>query len=189
MQRWFSQGFTYHEVRCANPRRVIHGIASTPWIDEHKHSLSSDGCVIKLPVPLMSEHAKVGGGVGEVFFVRQCSDQIYVRATVFETPSGNYAWQLIEAGEIACFSIGGKAGDANVIEAQVDGIKFWKSWELGEVSIVRHPANPTCGFEIYRGMDRPVFGGRAASGGVVTATGQQPPRRVVRAVDLPERLS
>jgi hypothetical protein len=53
---------------------------------------------------------------------------------------------LIAAGEVAAFSVGSKWAD---LVAEVDGVRYFRSWTLKEVSIVRTPANPDCSLRIY----------------------------------------
>ena len=140
-------------------RRMIHGVASTPTINSHKYSLASAGCQAKLPVPLKSEHA--AGQIGEVVLLRKSAREIYVRAVLFDTPAADYAWSLIKAGETRCFSGASKGGvvsdgklsylPALVGDAVVDGVTFYKSWWLDEVSVCRIGANPDCHFDIFKG--------------------------------------
>lgn len=140
--------------------RMIEGIASTPRISSHKHSLSSDGCMIRFPIPLLSHHGFVGDTrhapykpdqikIGEVVWIQKSPQAIRVRAIVDRNEAADYAWSLIEKGETLCFSVAAKKGTARV-QALVDGAHFYDRWELEEVSVCRRGANPDCKFRIVR---------------------------------------
>jgi hypothetical protein len=50
----------------------------------------------------LSDHAKTGGPIGDVVWLRKSAREVYIRATVFDaTAAGRYAWKLIEAGKLA----------------------------------------------------------------------------------------
>jgi hypothetical protein len=65
--------------------------------------------------------------------------------------------------------------NTSTIEAEVDGIRFHKSWKLGEVSIVRTPANPDCWCLIWIGNcdtgDLPPVGARGERRDTASGTG------------------
>ena len=126
---------------------MIQGIASTPTIDDHGQSLASKGCSFSLPVPLLSKHAKFGWPIGEVVLARKSPSQIYVVASLFEGRAADYAWRLVQTGELQCLSVA-VAPDGCEVEAEVEGVRFYSKWRLAEVSIVRRGANPDCRFEI-----------------------------------------
>lgn len=135
-------------VKRHSGKRMIHGVATTPTISSNKQSMSSRGCTIRLPVPVFSQHASAADRIGEVVSVRKSAREIYVIAVIDEHgAAADYAWRLIEAGEVRAFSVAAIKGAE--IGAIVDGIKFWKRWTLGEVSICRAGANPDAYFEIY----------------------------------------
>lgn len=126
-------------------KRRIHGIASTPTITSNNGSKSSAGCMVRFPIPLLSSHSKFGKAIGDVTLVRRGERDIYVQADIHENPAGNYAWRLIQDGELATLSVG--AADMH-LQAEVDGVKFYDRWRLKEVSICRNGANPDCVFEV-----------------------------------------
>jgi hypothetical protein len=112
---------------------MIHGIASTPSINSHKYALLSRGCRAKLPVPVLSAHSP-HGKVGQVIFLRKSATQIYVRCTIYENEAGDYAWRLIERGELSAFSGAADFATAH-LQAEIEGVKFYDSWRLQEVSM------------------------------------------------------
>jgi hypothetical protein len=127
--------------------RLIHGIASTPAINSNRVSRASRGCRVRFPLPLFCTHAEVGEPIGDVVSVRLSEREIYARAEIFSNRAGDYAWKLIEDGELRCFS----AGSAdNKVQGVVDGIKFISSWRMRELSICRQGANSDARFEIMR---------------------------------------
>ena len=131
-------------------RRMIFGIASTPTINSHGYSLSSDGCAARLPVPVLSEHAGEGKPIGEVILLRKNREHVYVEAVIFEDNfAADHAWKLIESGKLRAFS-GAMSGDPRTYHLQgiADGVSFYDRWTLKEVSICRAGACPGCGFEI-----------------------------------------
>ena len=81
-------------------RRRIHGIASTPRITTHKVSRSSENCAVKFPVPLRCSHSEHGRGLGDVTLVRRSEAEVYIQADIHDSPAGDYAWKLIEQGEL-----------------------------------------------------------------------------------------
>jgi HK97 family phage prohead protease len=129
-------------------RRMIHGVAATPTITKHNQSKSPLGCEIKLPIPLLCSHSKYERPIGDVTLVRRDRRHIYIQASINENESGDYAWKLIEDGELKALSVGSNDGQ---VQAEVDGVVFIDRWTLREVSIVRRGANPDCWFEIYKG--------------------------------------
>lgn len=141
--------------------RVIMGIASTPRISSHKHSLSSAGCQIRFPIPLLSSHGFVGDSrrapwqpeqvkIGEVVWIQKSSRAVRVRAVLDDNEAADYAWKLIESGEVRAFSVAAVRGTARV-QGVVEGAVFFDRWKLEEVSVCRRGANPDCQFSIYRG--------------------------------------
>jgi hypothetical protein len=139
--------------------RIIEGIASTPTVNMHGYSLSSKGCMVRLPCPVLFGHGHVGKTrekasgdtaamkIGEVFYVRKSAESILVRAQIDSSEAGNYAWQLIQSGEARCFS--GAADNKTLrIRGVVDGHTFYDAWELLEVSVCRKGANPDCTFQV-----------------------------------------
>lgn len=139
--------------------RIIAGIASTPTVNSHGCSLSSRGCMVRLPTPLLFSHGFVGDTrnkasanvsdlqIGEIFYVRKSPESVFVKAHVWNTDAGNFAWQLIQSGEARCFS--GAADQKSLrLRGVVDGHEFYDEWTLSEVSVCRKGANPDCTFEI-----------------------------------------
>ena len=158
-------------------KRRIHGIASTPMIDSHNSSLSSAGCMVRFPIPLLSSHSKFGKAIGDVTLVRRCERQIFIQANIHENAAGDYAWGLIQDGELACLSVG--PADSR-LQAEVDGVKFYDQWRLKEVSICRKGANPDCIFEVLNGDAISGFSpthGLVASPPVTTLEGRDGPEK------------
>lgn len=138
--------------------RMIEGIASTPTIS-NQTSLSSMGCNIRFPIPLLSEHGRLAGSkglptrpeklrIGEIVWISKSRESIRIRAVLDDNSEpADYAWKLILNGETRCLSVLAKNGHTAAI---VDGAKFYDTWELGEVSVCRRGANPDCKFRIVR---------------------------------------
>jgi hypothetical protein len=57
--------------------------------------------------------------------------------------AADYAWSLVEAGELRAFSVASVKG-SSTIAGSVMGTKFYGSWKLAEVSLCRSGANPDC---------------------------------------------
>lgn len=142
---------------------MIQGIASTPTINSHKYSLSSGGCRARFPIPVLSGHAK-GPPIGEVVLVRIAERSVFVEAIIFEgNPAADHAWKLIESGETRCFS--GAADQSSWrLAGEVDGVKFYDSWWLKEVSVCRTGANPDCHFATLLRAPRSAQSTRAVGG-------------------------
>jgi len=135
--------------------RIIEGIASTPTVNSHGYSLSSKGCLIRLPAPLLFSHGFINDErkqasrdhsemkIGEIFYARKSTSQIFIKAHVFHNEAGDYAWKLIESGEARCFS-GAAAGKSLRLSGVVAHHRFFAQWELSEVSVCPQGANPDC---------------------------------------------
>ena len=54
-------------------------------------------------------------------------------------------WRLINDGTLRSLSV---AKRNLVYDAEVDGVRYVRTWHLGEVSICRRGANPDCIFEV-----------------------------------------
>jgi hypothetical protein len=129
-------------------RRMVHGIASTPTITSNNHSLSSVGCKIEFPIPLLCSHEN-HGSIGEVVLVRRSPRELYVVAALHDDNlAADYAWSLVEQGELKAFSVASVPGSSTVA-GSVLGTKFYGSWQLAEVSLCRTGANPDCQAEIF----------------------------------------
>lgn len=141
-------------------RRIIEGIASTPTPNSHGYALSSAGCCIRLPLPLLSSHGYFGDGrkmagtleqcrIGWVVWARKSREQILVRACVDEGyEAADYAWKLIEAGELRAFSGAASRDSYKNLRGVADRVAFFDKWDLLEVSACRAGANPDCLFWI-----------------------------------------
>jgi len=151
---WHSLGDGYFEKQIDMPAsdRLIHGVASSSAINEHKYSLIAGGMTATLPVPILSNHTGRECPIGEVFYVRRSGTKVYVRAALFDNDAADYAWSLIQCGDLRCFS-GAAARDGLKIQGVVDGKTFYDEWRLREVSICRKGANPDSIFEIWDGAD------------------------------------
>jgi hypothetical protein len=57
--------------------------------------------------------------------------------------AADYAWSLVEQGELRAFSVASVKGSSTVA-GSVLGTKFYSTWTLSEISLVRTPANPDC---------------------------------------------
>ena len=132
----------WYPAKLRSPR-MVHGVASTPMIDQHGQVFISKGCRIKMPVPVRSSHRF--GNIGEVVLARISDREVYVQATLYRNEAADYAWQLVNSGELGAFSVGSE--DAR-LQAVVDGVKLYDVWRLTEVSICRRGANPDCIIEV-----------------------------------------
>ena len=134
-------------------QRMIEGVATSPTIDADKWSLSSAGCQIKLPLPLLCAHGEDLMNkrpldqlqIGEVFLFRKSASQVIIRARVEDTAAGNYAWRLIENHEFAALSVNCAE---RVLQGVVNGVKFFSNWRVTEISICKRGKNPDCVFWI-----------------------------------------
>jgi hypothetical protein len=170
---WHSGDMQCIWIEGAKSERMIDGIASTPTVNSHKYSLASAGCHIRLPVPLLSSHKGHSTPIGEVVHVRKCPLQIYVRAIVHHGPAGDYAWEMIESGELRAFS-GAAVQESWKLDGIVDGVSFYKNWTLREVSICREGANPDCWFDIYKAGDDASALAKAGKSGAALVTPYSP---------------
>jgi hypothetical protein len=124
-------------------RRMVHGIASTPAVTTNNHSRSSAGCRVEFPIPLLCGH-EAQGSIGEVVMLRQSPREIYCIAALHDNNlASDHVWSLVEQGELRGFSVA-SVPNSSVISGAVYGTKFYGSWQLAEVSLVRTPANPDC---------------------------------------------
>jgi len=133
-------------VRVRGSRR-IRGIASTGTMNSHGYSLDPRGCMISLPVPILSGHSE-GPPIGEVVVASKSAERIFIRGVIFEgNAARDYAWRLIKDGTLRRLS-GACAPGSSRLAGIVDGKKFYDRWQLGEVSLCRSGANPDCVFEV-----------------------------------------
>ncbi|RVD68417.1 MAG: hypothetical protein E5V62_19045 [Mesorhizobium sp.] len=130
----------------------IHGIATTPTINDHNYSLESAGMDAALPTPLLSSHEGHASPLGSVFYIRRTAREVYVRAALFDNTAARYAKDLIVSGKLRCFSGASKA-ESMKLQGVVNGTRFYSAWTLREVSICQNGANPDCHFEVWRKGD------------------------------------
>jgi hypothetical protein len=124
-------------------KRMVHGIASTPTITTNNHSRSSAGCVVDFPIPLLCKHEALGS-IGEIVMLRRSPREIYVIAALHDDNlAADYAWSLVEQGELRGFSVA-SVKRSSTVAGSVLGTKFYSTWTLSEISLVRTPANPDC---------------------------------------------
>jgi phage head maturation protease len=95
---------------------------------------------------LLSQHGSQGKGVGEVTLVRTSKTEVYIQAALNNSAAADYAWALIENGEVRALSVG---WNPISVQAEVDKITFYDRWSIREISMVRTGANPDCRFEIF----------------------------------------
>jgi hypothetical protein len=142
-------------VEGAKGPMMIYGLATTPRTTHHKgwrQSLSSDGCSIKLPVPLRWRHSNVGSQIGEVVWVQKSKSGIYVRATLDPDEAGERAFELVRSGEIRCLSI--SMYDTDYVMKECDGLRYFTRWRLKEVSLCPKGLNPEAFCRVYDGLRR-----------------------------------
>jgi hypothetical protein len=124
-------------------KRMVHGICSTPTITANGHSRSSAGCKVEFPIPLLCAHENYGS-IGEVVMLRRSPREIYIIASLADDNlAADFAWSLVEQGELKAFSVASIPGSSTV-DGAVFGTKFYGSWQLAEVSLCRAGANPDC---------------------------------------------
>jgi hypothetical protein len=134
-------------------KRMVHGICSTPTITTNNHSRSSVGCKIDFPIPLLCAH-EPHGSIGEIVLLRRSPREIYVIAAFHDDNlAADYAWSLVEQGELPAFSVASVQGSSTVA-GSVLGTKFYSSWQLAEVSLCRSGANPDARAEIFSSRRR-----------------------------------
>jgi HK97 family phage prohead protease len=149
---WVGKNFSIHMhadgqtiTNWQTGRRMICGVACTPVINGNKRSLNISGCRIQFPVPLLCAHHDLGQ-IGDVVSLTTEPRKLTIKAVVWDTAAGKYAWELIRSGEMRGLSI----GSTSIRRTVVDGVSFFEAWLLREVSICRVPANPDCTLEIMR---------------------------------------
>jgi hypothetical protein len=91
--------------------RQIHGCATSPAVTSNRQSLSSKGCHIRFPIPLLCQ-LKSFGSVGQVTLVRKCADGIYIVGALDDTPAADHCWALIQQGVYRSFSVACVPGTA-----------------------------------------------------------------------------
>jgi hypothetical protein len=119
--------------------RKIHGVASTPTISSNGNAYTMAGCVVRMPIPLLSNHHE-RGQIGQVVLVRKEPSRIYVQATLDDDRGADHAWGMIEDGTLRGLSIRAEPMD----ECVVEGVRFFGRWRLLEVSLVKTPGNSDC---------------------------------------------
>jgi hypothetical protein len=137
------RGAWVYDTEQSGPR-MIRGIASSSLINSNNRSLKSSGCRAKFPVPLLCSHESLGQ-IGDVVLLQVEQNRVVIEGMFWNTDAARYAWdKLILSGEMRFLSV----GSVSIHKTIVDGITFFDSWLLREVSIVRKPANPDCVFEV-----------------------------------------
>jgi hypothetical protein len=130
-------------------KRMVHGIASTPTITSNACSRSSAGCRVDFPIPLLVSHEEEGS-IGEVVMLRRSPREVYIVAALHDgNLAADYAWSLVEQGELRAFSVASAPSTPHRIDGAVLGTRFVGEWTLGEVSLCRQGANPDCRAEIF----------------------------------------
>jgi hypothetical protein len=75
--------------------------------------------------------------------------EIYVICALHDNNlASDYAWSLVEQGELRAFSVAHVKG-SSTIAGSVMGTKFYGSWQLAEISLCRTGANPDARAEIF----------------------------------------
>jgi len=150
-------GYEKIELRGPSRRRLIRGVASTGRICEDNYSLSSMGCVMTLPIPLLFAHGHLGKKtkpesddlqklrIGEVVLLKKNRHFIQMEAVIDDSEAGKYAWKLIEDGAVSALSV---RSSTMQLGAVVDDVSFYDRWTLDEISICRSGRNPEAYFEI-----------------------------------------
>lgn len=76
--------------------------------------------------------------------LRRSPREIYIIASLADDNlAADFAWSLVEQGELKAFSVASIPGSSTV-DGAVFGTKFYGSWQLAEVSLCRAGANPDC---------------------------------------------
>ena len=101
---------------------------------------------MRVPVPLLWEHKKDGGAIGQVTFMTKTPKQISISAVLFNNAGGDFAWSQFESGELNGLSCAYDESDAHLL-AVVDGVRFYNRWTIKEVSVARNPLNDDCHFK------------------------------------------
>jgi hypothetical protein len=121
--------------------RMLHGIATTPTVSVNNHSLSSVGCQVEFPIPLLCDHENIGS-IGEVVMLRRSPKEIYAVCSLHDDHlAADYGWSLFEQGILRGFSVAAMRGYSR-IDAAVLETKFYGAWRLAEISLVKVGANP-----------------------------------------------
>lgn len=138
-------------------RRTIIGTAVTAHPNHKNYALDPVGGRIGLPLPLLFDHAFEtwnqrcpsiedcnSARIGQVVTLWRYPDRIRAMAVLDDTPAADHAWRLIRAGAARYFSaLPSKMTPSGVS----DGVSFYDSWLLEELSITRIAENPEATFE------------------------------------------
>lgn len=131
--------------------RKIWGIASTRSDTSKGFASNPRHCLAKIPTPLYSEHGRSGekrhsgehAEIGYVYAIRLSPEAVKFKAVLASTMAADKAWELITSGEVAAVSISiDTSHPATKQMGTVDGVVYYESWALKELSICRKGANP-----------------------------------------------
>jgi len=138
---------------------MIEGIASTPTVTSHNHSLAPIGCRLKLPLPLLSQHGFKKGErtrvsnsldemrIGTVVYLSKSPHELRMRAVLDGTEAGLAAWRSIVTKETMALSV----SSINArLRGVVDGVQYFDRWELSEISVCASGANPDTHLWVYQ---------------------------------------
>ena len=148
--------------RDVSRRRMIRGIASTGRAVDGV-SLSSIGCIARLPLVLLYEHGTHKTKrvvdlheqkIGLITLVEKRPAWIAVEAAIDSSRAGDRVWHLLETGEVKALSV----YPINMrMRGCVDGSMYAEAWELREVSVGRSGKNADCFCRIIGNYDRDFY--------------------------------
>ena len=148
--------------RDVSRRRTIRGVASTGRAVGGV-SLSSMGCIARLPLPLLHEHGNKKSKrnvdldqqrIGVVTLIEMRPSWLAIEAAIDSSRAGDHAWRQIESGAIKALSV--HPADM-VIRGCVSGALYAEQWTLREISIGRVGKNPDCFLRITGNFDRDFY--------------------------------
>jgi HK97 family phage prohead protease len=142
-------------------QRIFEGIATTPSPDRMDDIVVSEGAQIKLPLPILWQHAKgsISDPVGQIISAKVTSAGITVRGQMLK-PQADYpqplrddlnkAWVLVRDRAVRGLSIGFSPIESTDIEGSW-GRKFTK-WDFLECSCVSVPANQDANIQTVKSI-------------------------------------
>jgi HK97 family phage major capsid protein/HK97 family phage prohead protease len=131
---------------------IITGIATTPSTDRYGEIVEPKGAVMKLPLPLLWQHAH-DDPIGQVTKAKITDDGIEIEAEVMlgSIQRIDAYWTMIKAGLVRGLSIGFRVLDDGI--RFVDDTLVFTKWEWLELSAVTIPANADATINVVKSYD------------------------------------
>jgi HK97 family phage major capsid protein len=150
-------------------RRRFSGLATTPDLDRHGHSVDPAGVTYQNPLPLFYEHDRKPIGWATFGAATAAGIPFDAELPTIDEPGAlrdriDEAWQLVKNRLITSVSIGFRIlGDA-VKPLKGGGLRLLRT-EVVELSLVTIPANPNAAILLVKSLTAPGLYPSAAPGG------------------------